>query len=341
MRTGKAFRLVARVAAAAALALAVAGWAGWFELQKRLNRPYASYPDGQRLVLIEKGWSVAQIANRLESSGVIESSRLFRWHIRLAGDFPLQAGEYLFDRPLSPVQVADILRRGAVLQRRVTIPEGLDAEQVSQLLADRGFGEMEAFRAATRDPSPISDLDPRATDLEGYLAPETYQFTREASETQIIGTMVRRFRELWTPQRQARANQLGFSLRQTVTLASLIEKETGRAEERALVSAVFHNRLRVNMNLACDPTVVYAVKRVKKYDGVINRSDLELDSPYNTYLHPGLPPGPITNPGVASLEAALNPASADYLYFVSKNDGSHVFSTSYRDHQRAVTAYQR
>jgi len=341
LRRRRVAKALLSTATALVLILVAAGLVGWAEFQKRLNRPFRAYPESERIVLVQRGQSVGRIAADLESAGVIESARLFRWHVRLAGDFALQAGEYRFDHPLSTVQVAHVLHRGEVAQYKITIREGLDVDEVSKLLSEKGFGRAEVFLEAGHDPQPIADLDPLATDLEGYLFPETYHFTRDSTENRIIETMVRRFREIWNQQRRDRAAELGLSLRQTVTLASLIEKETGVAGERPLVSAVFHNRLRLNINLGCDPTVVYAVKRVKRYDGVINRSDLDLDSPYNTYLHPGLPPGPITNPGEAAIDAALHPADADYLYFVSKNDGSHVFSRNYREHQRAVTTYQR
>lgn len=331
----------ARLAAAAALLLAATALWGWSQWEKRLATPYRSYPGQQRLVLVPRGSSGAEIARILEDEGVVESARLFRWHLRLSVDTPLKAGEYLFDEPLSVRQVAAKLAKGDVHLRRITVPEGLDAAEVVQLLAREGFGDAERLRQAAADPAPIADLDPDADNLEGYLFPETYHFAREATEREVIGAMVANFRRVWTPERRRRASDLGLTTREAVTLASLIEKEASLAEERPLVSAVFHNRLRLNMNLASDPTVVYAVKRIKVYDGVIHRSDLELDSPYNTYLYPGLPPGPIANPGLASLNAALNPSESDYLYFVSRNDGSHVFSSNYRDHQRAVQRYQR
>ena len=171
--------------------------------------------------------------------------------------------------------------------------------------------------------------------------PDTYLLPHGASPRKIVATMVDDAREFWTDEHLARARDLGLTVRDVVTLASLIEKETGQAEERPLVSAVFHNRLRKGMHLMCDPTVIYGVRLLKEFDGVINQSDLALDSPYNTYRYPGLPPGPITNPGRASLEAALYPAQADYLYFVSRNDGTHVFSEDYRSHERAVRRFQR
>ncbi len=322
----------------AALAAGLWGWSQW---ERLLNRPYRGYDGSERVVAIPRGSSGARIARLLENEGVIESSSVFRWYLRIHQPPALQAGEYRFDRPLSVRQVVAKLASGEIYLRKITIPEGLDLAEIVQLLAGAEFGRPEKLREAAADPSAVADLDPAATDLEGYLFPETYHFSRETSEKEIIRAMVSNFRRIWTPQRRDRASQLGLTTREAVTLASLIEKEARRAEERPLVSAVFHNRLRLNMPLACDPTVVYAVKRIKPYDGIIHRSDLELDSPYNTYLRPGLPPGPIANPGLASLEAALHPSDSDYLYFVAKNDGSHVFSTNYRDHQRAVTRYQR
>lgn len=337
-RPRKVLLAVALAAAAAAVAGGVLGW----RLLEKIRQPYRGYPGQERIVLIPKGWTAAQIGQSLEEAGVIESAPLFRLYLKWdRDDDVLQAGEYRFDEPLTIPEVAEKLRSGAVLHRKITIREGLDLREIAERLAAAGFGRVEAFRAAAADPGPISDLDPLAEDLEGYLFPETYHFTRGADEQKIVATMVRHFRRVWTPERRRRAERMGWTVREVVTLASLIEKETGLAEERPLVSAVFHNRLKINMKLACDPTVVYAVKRIKEYDGVIHRSDLDLDSPYNTYLHPGLPPGPIANPGAAAIDAALHPAEADYLYFVSKNDGSHIFSRNYRDHQKAVAAYQR
>ena len=187
----------------------------------------------------------------------------------------------------------------------------------------------------------VADLEPEARDLEGYLLPETYFLSRKSTEADLVQMMVDSFRRLWTSRLSRQAGQTGLTIREIVTMASLIEKETGSEVERPLVSAVFHNRLRLGMKLMCDPTVIYAVKLAKNFDGIIHQSDLDFDSPYNTYLYPGLPPGPITNPGRASLEAALSPAETDYLYFVSKNDGTHVFSANYSAHREAVVRYQR
>jgi UPF0755 protein len=306
------------------------------------HEPYKGYPGDEIRVLIKRGSTVSAIADQLEKEGVVRSARLFRLYAHLNGStLDLKAGEYQFDTPLSLVEVLEILGSGRVFYHSVTVPEGLEIQQIAEIFLRAGFGTGQDLLAAMMDPAPIADLDPYAEDLEGYLLPETYFLTVDMTEAEIVGLMLRNFREFWTEGQAARARELELTVREVVTLASLIEKETARSEERVLVSAVFHNRLRLGMKLACDPTVIYAVKRVKEYDGVINQSDLALDSPYNTYLYPGLPPGPIANPGKLSLEAALNPADSDFLYFVSRNDGSHVFSRRYSDHARAVQQYQR
>lgn len=313
-------------------------WNWWHQ---ELNSPYKGYLEPERFVVIKRGSSVQEIADTLEEAGVIRSALLFRTCVRNVGEPVLQAGEYRFAAPLSIPDVVRRLRIGDVYQLKVTIPEGSDLVKAAVLLSQSGLSSISGFFEAVRDTGPIADLDPEARDLEGYLMPDTYLLTRGVPVRKIIEAMVENEREFWTPERLGRARELGFSVRQVVTLASLVEKETGQAEERPLVSAVFHNRLRLGMKLACDPTVIYGVRLLKEYDGVINQSDLALDSPYNTYRYPGLPPGPITNPGRASLEAALYPADSDYLYFVSRNDGTHVFSHSYRNHENAVRRYQR
>lgn len=313
-------------------------WNWW---RNELAAPYRGYLEPERFVLIDKGSSVQEIARTLEQSGVIKSALLFRTYTRSMGEPILQAGEYRFAVPMTIPEVVRRLRIGDVHQIKVTIPEGSDLVQVALLLCRSGLGSLSGFFGAVRETGLIADLDPQARDLEGYLMPDTYLLSHGVSDRQIVETMVENARKFWSPDRLARAKELGMNVRELVTLASLIEKETGQAEERPLVSAVFHNRLRIGMNLMCDPTVIYGVRLMKEYDGVINQSDLALDSPYNTYRYPGLPPGPITNPGRASLEAALHPADVDYLYFVSRNDGTHVFSSSYRSHESAVRRYQR
>jgi len=204
----------------------------------------------------------------------------------------------------------------------------------------RGFGSGSSFVAAAREGSLIKDLDPAAADLEGYLFPETYALTRGTSAQRLVRSMIDRFRAIYTDDLRRRAQAQGLTTRQVVSLASLIEKETGKPEERPLVAAVYRNRLKIGMGLQADPTVVYALQKAGRYDGNIRRTDLAFDSPYNTYRYPGLPPGPIAAPGKASLEAALAPAQAPYLYFVSRNDGSHVFAQTLDEHNANVRKFQ-
>lgn len=320
--------------------VSIAGFSVWF-IYSELHRPVRSFPEEARIV-VRRGQSSRAIARDLETAGAISSATLMGWYLRWKGpEFYLKAGEYRFREPLSLIDVAHAIHRGDVHRYRITLPEGLTVAEIADRLETEGFGSSQDFLGIGSRPDLISDLDPDAEDLEGYLFPETYHFTLGTSATSIVARLVREFRQVWTEPLQQRAQEAGLTLRQVMTLASLIEKETGRASERPLISAVFHNRLKRGMKLECDPTVIYAVSRVKEYDGIIHRSDLELDSPYNTYRYPGLPPGPIANPGLASIEAALSPAPVDFLFFVSRNDGSHIFSKSYRDHHKAVLAYQR
>lgn len=313
----------------------------WWMIQ--IYHPYQGHKEPSQLILIQRGFTLPQIAGTLESHGIVRSSLIFQWYARLAYDpASLKAGEYRFEGPQNLPAVMAKLRAGLVYHHRITIPEGMTLDEIAERLADNGFGEREKFLQAMQQVDLIADWDPAADkNLEGYLFPDTYFFTRSMSEEEIVQAMVNDFREAWTPKHFQRANELDLTIREVITLASLIEKETGLTRERPLISAVFHNRLRQNLKLACDPTVIYAVKLVKEFDGVIHQSDLNLDSPYNTYLYPGLPPGPIANSGLESIEAALHPTDVNYLYFVSTNDGAHFFSTNYRDHSRAVARYQR
>ncbi len=318
--------------------IAVFGWLAY----RQTTSPFKGYLEPEKFVTVNRGFSVSQIGAELQKAGVIRSGRLFGWYVRLRHPTAsLKAGEYRFDRPLDLQQVVEKLIRGDIFFQRVTIPEGYCAEDIAKAFVSHGIGKLAGFREATRDISLIAKVDPQAQDLEGYLFPDTFLLARNTTEKEVVERMVQGFLRAWTPERQQRARALNMTPREVVTLASIIEKETGQPIERPLVSAVFHNRLKQNIKLGSDPTVVYGVKLVKEYDGVIHKSDLQLDSPYNTYLYAGLPPGPIASPGLASLDAALNPAEVDYLYFVSRNDGSHFFSVQYRDHMRAVQKYQR
>jgi len=322
------------------VALIVSAPIVWFRIQ--LNQPFKGYVEQEIRINVARGSTVSAIGDLLEGKGVISSSRLFRLYVHLKDlSTDLKAGEYHFNKSVSLKDVVDVIESGRVYYHRVTVPEGLEIPLIAEIFVQAQFGDIPTFQTVMNNPQMISDLDPEAEGLEGYLFPETYFLTSGTNEREIVAMMLANFRQFWTPEKDRRAKKLGMTVREIITLASLIEKETGMDSERPLVSAVFHNRLQKNMKLACDPTVIYAVKRVKPYDGVINRSDLELDSPYNTYVYPGLPPGPIANPGRRTIEAALYPADSEYLYFVSRNDGSHIFSSDYRDHARAVNRYQR
>ncbi len=319
-----------------------AGAGGAWTVRERLYAPFPEARSEEVFFEVRPGEPAARIARRLEKERVIDSDFWFRLYLRLQGeDFHLKAGEYRFDEPESAIDVAHKLHEGEVYHHKVTVPEGRDRWEVARIWEEAGFGGHGEFFQLFASPEPIRELDPLAADLEGYLFPETYLLPRGTRPERIVRLMVQGFTKIWNEERRRRAERLGLTPRQVVTLASLIEEETGHPEERRLISAVFHNRLRMNMKLECDPTVIYAVKRVKPWDGIIHRSDLQFDSPYNTYLYPGLPPGPISNPGLASIDAALDPAQSEYLFFVSRNDGSHVFSETYREHARAVREFQR
>jgi UPF0755 protein len=241
---------------------------------------------------------------------------------------------------MTPLDVIDVLVRGEVYTQKVTFPEGLTIEEMSKLYEAHGFGRAGDFVQAARKVEHITDLDPGARDLEGYLFPETYALSRSGGAARLVDLMVERFRSVYSEEMRMRAAAQGMTTRQVVTLASLIEKETGNPEERSVVAAVFRNRLKIGMPMQADPTVVYALEKAHKYDGNIRRDDLAMDSPYNTYKYPGLPPGPIASPGKASLEAALKPADVPYLYFVSRNDGSHIFAATLAEHSNNVRKFQ-
>jgi peptidoglycan lytic transglycosylase G len=303
--------------------------------------PYRGY-SGPRLLVEVPRRSGSEVLRLLQKQGVLRPGPFGRVFLTLSGHASdLKAGEYLFEGPLTAREVLDRLVRGEIYYHRVTIPEGLRSAEIFESFRKEGFGTEEEFRREFEDTSRIADLDPEATDLEGYLFPDTYSLARDTTARQIVDQMVAHHRQLWTAAWKERARGLGLRPREVVTLASLIEKETGREEERAMIASVFHNRLRDGMKLQCDPTVIYALSMRNRYRGVITRSSLVLDSRYNTYVYRGLPPGPIANPGQGSLQAALFPEPSKYLYFVSMNNGRHQFSTNLQDHNRAVERFQR
>lgn len=286
---------------------------------------------------IQRGMRTADIADLLEDAGVIRSRWTFLvWH-RLQFGRSLKAGEYEFAKKVSPLEVLSKLVRGDVSFERLTILEGWTRFDIAKEVAARGFSTSEEFLAATENTEIISDLDPTAETLEGYLFPDSYNLPRHSRPNDIVAMMVNRFRAVYA------ALTIGGSEhtpREIVTMASLVEKETGVRSERNVVAGVFYNRLRKGMLLQCDPTVVYAALRENKELGRLSTEDLKYPSPYNTYLNPGLPPGPIANPGEASLRAAVSPAKTDYLFFVANLDGGHVFSKNLADHNVAVNHYR-
>ncbi|MFQ6070633.1 MAG: endolytic transglycosylase MltG [Candidatus Aminicenantales bacterium] len=291
---------------------------------------------------IEKGMDVESIATSLKEEGVVKKKWPILFGYRLFySPRSIKAGEYSFKLPLSSKKILETLIEGKIYLHPLTIPEGLTAAEIFDLLISQGFGDKEIFSQLFTRTDLISSLDNKAQNLEGYLFPETYHFPKGTSPQKIITTLVSQFISVFNPEFRKRAQEIGLTTRETVILASLIEKEASIPEERKLVSAVFHNRLKKGMKLDCDPTIIYILKLEGRYKDRLRTRDLEYDTPYNTYLYPGLPPGPICNPGLESIRAALYPASEDYLYFVSKNDGSHHFSRTLSEHLQAVNLYQK
>ena len=319
--------------------LGAAGAAWWFF--RGLDQPFRGYDGAEQFVEIPAGTGSVAIGRLLVQAGVVADEITFRLAVATGGQAArLQAGEYRFAEALTPRAVVDRLARGDVFVRRLTIREGLTIAEMADVFESRGFGPAAAFRRAASDPSLIADLDPNARDLEGYLFPETYTLSRAATAETLVARMVDRFKAVADPEFRRLAVASSLSLRQVVTLAALVEKETAAAEERPLVAAVYRNRLRTGMPMQADPTLIYALTRAGHYDGNIHKADLQFDSPYNTYRYPGLPPGPIAAPGRAAIEAVLHPADVPYLYFVSRNDGTHAFADSLAAHARNVQHYQ-
>jgi UPF0755 protein len=292
---------------------------------------------------VERGESVRGVLARLEQRGVIGSARVARLYLgHVLGNRPIHAGEYRFEPPTTTVAVLERLVRGDVVTHPVTIVEGLTYFETATALARAGFGDEQRLLAEFRDSRRIADLDPSAANLEGYLFPDTYRFPRGASERVIADALVAGFRARFAREiRPLLAPDDRRSVRELVILASLVEKEARLDGERPLIAAVYANRLRRGMGLYADPTIIYGLKLAGRWDGDLRRRDLEAESPWNTYRVAGLPPGPICSPGAASLRAAARPADSPFLYFVSRNDGSHVFSTTLAEHNRNVEIWQR
>jgi UPF0755 protein len=313
--------------------LAGGGWLAW-----ALMQPVTPAP--QTIVLLHPGYSTRRIASELQSAGVIRSADAFIvWHY-LHRKRSLKAGEYLFEKSATSLDVHQRLVHGDVYFHTVVIPEGYNMFDIAQAIQNAGLGSSQEFlKVATSDTALIADLAPDAKTLEGYLFPNTYEFTRMQTMEEMAAAMVKQFRQV--------AREIGListdmtPMQTTVTLASIIEKETAAPEERSLVASVYQNRLAKNIPLQADPSVIYAELLQGSYGGALHHADMQFRSAYNTYTHPGLPPGPIGNPGKTSLEAAMHPAETDYFYFVSNGNGHHRFAHSLEEHNQNVAAYRR
>lgn len=317
-----------------------AGAAGtWFYIGAA--RPYKGYAGAEQFVEIPQGAGSITIARTLVKDGVVRDVTSFRIALWLNGKARhLQAGEYRFDHPVTAREVADKIARGDIYVIPITFPEGLTIRQMAAEFAAKQFGPASDFAEAASNAALVHAMDPDARTLEGYLFPDTYKLPRKATAAQLVSRMVTDFQKTVTPQLLDAISAHGLTIHQWVTLASIVEKETGNPSERPLVAAVYLNRLKRGMILQCDPTVIYALDRAGLYDGNLTRANLMFDSPYNTYRYPGLPPGPIASPGRASLQAAASPADVPYLYFVAKGDGTHAFAATLEEHNHNVALYQ-
>lgn len=334
--------MMRRLGLLALLAIAAIGAAaGWLDLQ--LDKPYRGHRPVEVYVDIPHGTSRWRISGILTHEDVIRNRFAFlffsEWHFRK----PMQAGEYLIDRPISSREVFWKLARGRIFVHTVVIPEGWTMYDIANELDRQHICGRNEFLIVAHKTSLISDLAPGAQSLEGFLFPSTYEFTRHTSCEEAAKRMVEDFRAVWesVDPGDSRPVPQGLSMEQVVTLASLVERETPNAGERPVVASVFYNRLRLGYPLQCDPTVQYAFRLDGRVEQNLHPADLRIDSPYNTYEHRGLPPGPIANPGEASLKAALSPANTDFLYFVANDEGGHSFSKTLAEHDRHINQLRR
>jgi len=298
----------------------------------------ASKAGTDQVFVVKEGSSLKEVALDLENAGLITNKTLFVLWTRVKGyGKDIRAGEYSLSPAMPPVQVLEILRKGLVILHPVTIPEGFNREQVADVLAAKGLADKKRFLDLTQDKALLRQYGIPGPSFEGYLFPDTYHFSRGTPTMAILDAMVKRFKQVVTPLAE-KWQGTGMKFGEVVILASIVEKETARTEERPLIASVFLNRLRLGMRLESDPTVIYGIEN---FDGDLKKKDLIEKTPYNTYVIHGLTPGPIANPGLESIRAVLEPARTDYLYFVSRNDGSHQFSKTLSEHNRAVDTYQK
>ncbi|MHB8216114.1 MAG: endolytic transglycosylase MltG [Candidatus Sulfotelmatobacter sp.] len=321
------------------LVLGAAGWFAW-----ALLIPVA--PAAQTFVMLHPGYSTRRIAYELKAAGVIRSEEAFILWRYIRRHRSLKAGEYLFDKPANTIDIQKRLRRGDVYFHTVVVPEGFTMFDIARAVETAGLGPAQDFLKVAQSNALIADLDPYAKSLEGYLFPDTYEFSRMRSMEEIAAAMVHQFRQV--------ATQIGMTsksinngsgadpnLHDVVIMASIVEKETAVAEERPLVASVYYNRLAKRIALDADPSIIYAELLAGKYTGALHHDDMRFDSPYNTYTHAGLPPGPIGNPGKSALEAAIHPVESDYYYFVADAAGHHRFARTIEEHNDNVAAYRR
>ena len=312
---------------------------GGFFLWRAVTSPYKGYAEPAKYVEVRKGQRTATIVRHLQSQGIVRDQYIPLIYMKVVRyRESVKAGVYEFSTPMSAADVLEKLIRGDVVLKSVTIREGLDRFAIARLFAAEGFGREADWDKLTADPESIHDIAPEAKSLEGYLFPDTYKFNPGTPPKVIVQAMVQNFRKHFRDEMNYITT--GLTPHQTVTLASIVETEAKLPQERPLVASVYLNRIGRRMLLGADPTVIYALKLANRWDGNIKKADLQIDSPYNTYRFPGLPPGPIANPGVASLRAAAAPSKSNYLYFVAKHDGSHAFSSTIEEHNRNVQRWQ-
>lgn len=327
------------------LVLGAAGTGAW--MWYCITHPYQGFGAEGVFVAVPHGASRRGVAHLLERNGVVRSALAFEIYARRHPKRTLEAGEYFFNKPLTGSDVFWKLAKGEVYEVPFTVREGETLYDIAHDLQAGHFLSADEFVKAASDPMMVRDIAPSALTLEGFLFPATYQLPRHPVAVELTATMVKKFKEEWgrisPPMAAGDKTRLssGYPISSIVTLASLVERETPKKEERPLVAGVFENRLRKDMMLQCDPTVIYALEQDGLYNGSLSSADLHVHSPYNTYEHTGLPPGPIGNPGEASLKAALQPAQTDYLYFVANTQGGHFFSATLAEHNRNVTKYRR
>jgi UPF0755 protein len=333
--------VIRRVLLPCVVAAVMASGAIVWVVRERVQEPYQGYTGDEQFVDLPRGTQAQAIGRALAEAGVVRDPLVFRVALWLSGSArQLKAGEYRFDRPMTPGEVIEKIAKGDTFLRPITFPEGLTIRELARTFEARGFGTAASFTAAAANAGPVADLDPTAGDLEGYLFPETYALGRHDTAAELVPMMVARFRAVAGPNLVREARARGLSVREFVTLASIVEKEAGDLEERPAVAAVYLKRLRIGMALQADPTVIYALERAGRYNGNLTKENLTFDSPYNTYRHTGLPPGPIAAPSRSALEAVATSPETEYLYFVSRNDGTHVFARTLQEHNRNVQQYQ-